>query len=127
MSSEARETSMEKLIIEVAVNENQTKATNPNVPITPDEIAADARRCVDAGAAIIHFHARVPETGEARLGDAPLYAESIRRIQAGCDPIVYPSNPPSVTDPVARLAPIHALAKDPTVQVELAVIDMRTN
>ena len=34
------------------------KADNPNVPITPEEIADDARRCVDAGAAIVHVHAR---------------------------------------------------------------------
>ncbi len=35
-----------------------TKADNPNVPVTPEEIASDARRCVDAGAAIVHLHAR---------------------------------------------------------------------
>jgi uncharacterized protein (DUF849 family) len=35
-----------------------TKADNPSLPVTPDEIAADARRCVDAGAAIVHLHAR---------------------------------------------------------------------
>ena len=34
------------------------KADNPNVPITREEIADDARRCVDAGAAIVHVHAR---------------------------------------------------------------------
>jgi uncharacterized protein (DUF849 family) len=35
-----------------------TKADNPSLPVTPDEIASDARRCVDAGAAIVHLHAR---------------------------------------------------------------------
>ena len=38
-----------------------TKADNPNLPVTPEEIAADARRCVDAGAAIVHVHARDEE------------------------------------------------------------------
>ncbi len=35
-----------------------TKADNPSLPVTPEEIANDARRCVDAGAAIVHLHAR---------------------------------------------------------------------
>lgn len=37
------------------------KTDNPNVPMTPEEIASDARRCVDAGAAIVHLHARDDE------------------------------------------------------------------
>jgi uncharacterized protein (DUF849 family) len=35
-----------------------TKADNANTPVTPEEIAADAAACVDAGAAIVHLHAR---------------------------------------------------------------------
>ena len=35
-----------------------TKADNPALPITPEEIAEDAGRCVQAGAAIVHLHAR---------------------------------------------------------------------
>jgi 3-keto-5-aminohexanoate cleavage enzyme len=34
------------------------KAKVPAVPTTPAEIAADVRRCRDAGAAIVHLHAR---------------------------------------------------------------------
>jgi 3-keto-5-aminohexanoate cleavage enzyme len=34
------------------------RAAVPAVPITPEEIAADARRCRDAGASIVHLHAR---------------------------------------------------------------------
>jgi len=34
------------------------KVDNPNLPTTPDEIAADARRCADEGASIFHLHAR---------------------------------------------------------------------
>ncbi|MFI7002710.1 3-keto-5-aminohexanoate cleavage protein [Nocardia sp. NPDC050175] len=30
----------------------------PNVPITPEEIAADVKRCRDAGASMVHLHAR---------------------------------------------------------------------
>jgi uncharacterized protein (DUF849 family) len=35
-----------------------TKAENRAVPVTPDEIAADAEACVESGAAIVHLHAR---------------------------------------------------------------------
>lgn len=35
-----------------------TKADNPHIPITIEEITADARRCVDAGASILHLHVR---------------------------------------------------------------------
>lgn len=49
----------DKLIINAAITGMvPTKAMNPHVPITVDEIIADARRCRDAGASIIHLHAR---------------------------------------------------------------------
>jgi len=35
----------------------------PAIPYTPEEYAAEARRAVDEGAAMIHIHARDPETG----------------------------------------------------------------
>ena len=46
----------EPVIIEAAINGATTKERNPNVPRTPDEIAADALACFEAGAAIIHNH-----------------------------------------------------------------------
>src|SRR3546814_14670382 len=36
---------------------------SPHLPITPDEIAAEAIAAADAGAAMLHLHARDPETG----------------------------------------------------------------
>ena len=44
------------VIIEAAINGATTKATNPNVPTTAEEIAADALAVIDAGAAIVHAH-----------------------------------------------------------------------
>jgi uncharacterized protein (DUF849 family) len=44
------------VIIECAINGATAKATNPNVPTTPEEIAADALACTEAGAAIVHNH-----------------------------------------------------------------------
>jgi 3-keto-5-aminohexanoate cleavage enzyme len=39
------------------------KAQNPAVPYTPEEFGDEAKRCYDAGAAIVHIHARDPEKG----------------------------------------------------------------
>lgn len=38
---------------------------NPNLPYTPEEMAREARRAVDAGAGVIHLHGREPSTGAA--------------------------------------------------------------
>src|ERR1700733_12060192 len=55
------------LIIAVGINEQVEKTSNPNVPITPKEIAEDAKECVDAGATIIHLHARHTAELETRI------------------------------------------------------------
>ena len=44
------------VIIEVALNGATKKSRNPRVPISVDELAADAIACLDAGAHIIHQH-----------------------------------------------------------------------
>ena len=48
--------SSDPVIIEVAINGATTPARNPHVPVQPAEIIADAIRCIDAGASIIHAH-----------------------------------------------------------------------
>jgi 3-keto-5-aminohexanoate cleavage enzyme len=50
---------LEKLIITVALTGNvPTREMNPNLPLTPEEIAEDVRRCSEAGASLFHVHAR---------------------------------------------------------------------
>jgi len=46
----------ESVIIEVAINGSTKPERNPHVPLTPDAIRADAVRCLDAGASVIHAH-----------------------------------------------------------------------
>lgn len=51
-----------KIVITAALcGAGTTKAQTPYVPITPDEIAADAVACVKAGASVIHIHVRDDE------------------------------------------------------------------
>jgi 3-keto-5-aminohexanoate cleavage enzyme len=50
---------MDKLIITVAgVGAETTKDAQPGLPVTPEEIGADAARCREAGAAMYHLHVR---------------------------------------------------------------------
>lgn len=79
---------MEKLIITAAVcGAAPKKSQNPNVPYTPEEIAAEALRSWRAGAAIVHIHVRDPQTGEPAFERA-LFAEVVRRIRAESDVLI---------------------------------------
>ncbi|WP_310220366.1 3-keto-5-aminohexanoate cleavage protein [Neorhizobium sp. 2083] len=54
-----------KVIITCAVTGSiHTPSMSPHLPITPQEIADSAIEAAEAGAAIIHLHARDPATGE---------------------------------------------------------------
>ena len=54
-----------KVIITCAVTGSiHTPTMSPHLPITPSEITDNAIAAAEAGAAIIHLHARNPETGE---------------------------------------------------------------
>ena len=54
----------QKVIITCAVTGSiHTPTMTPHLPITPSEIAEAAIGAAEAGAAIIHLHARDPETG----------------------------------------------------------------
>ncbi len=48
------------VILEAAINGVTTKDRNPNVPRSPAEITADAMRCIEAGASIVHNHTDDP-------------------------------------------------------------------
>ncbi|HEX2655236.1 MAG TPA: 3-keto-5-aminohexanoate cleavage protein [Xanthobacteraceae bacterium] len=53
-----------KVIITCAITGAiHTPSMSPHLPITPDEIIADALGAAEAGAAILHLHARNPENG----------------------------------------------------------------
>jgi uncharacterized protein (DUF849 family) len=48
-------------VIKVCSNGDRPRGSHPAVPITPDELAADAVECVRAGAAALHIHPRDSE------------------------------------------------------------------
>jgi uncharacterized protein (DUF849 family) len=60
---------------------------SPYLPITPKEIADEAVRAYEAGAAVCHVHARDPKTGEPSP-DLNLFKEIITSIKSRCNIIV---------------------------------------
>lgn len=115
---------MDKLIIDARLNEYTLREPNPNVPYSPDEIAADAEACVAAGASIVHYHAREPETG-APSSDTALYAETARAIRARCEAIIMPTlGANTVTDLDARIGHIEVMAEDDATRADMVPLDL---
>lgn len=89
----------ETVIVEVALNGVTRKSRNPHVPISPEEVAADALRCLDAGAAIVHQHDADGGTSAARTAEQSL--ETYRLIlDQRPDAICYPTA--TFCDPISE-------------------------
>ncbi len=58
-----------------------TPTMSPYLPVTPDQIVEEAVAAAEAGAAIIHLHARDPKTGMPS-GDPALFMDFLPRIKA---------------------------------------------
>ena len=73
----------DKVIITCAITGAiHTPTMSPYLPITPDQIAAEAIAAAEAGAAILHLHARDPENG--RPDQTPeAFARFLPRIKQG--------------------------------------------
>lgn len=72
-----------KLIINAAITGMvPTKAQTPHIPLQPAEIAEDARRCFEAGASILHLHAR-DVAGNPDFSPS-IYADIIGRVRQSC-------------------------------------------
>ncbi len=97
---------------------------NVHVPWSPAEIAEDAARCRDAGASVLHYHARNPLTG-APSGDVADYAEVIRQIRASSDVLINPTlGASTIPDPQMRVAHIPVLAADSSTRPDIGPVDL---
>lgn len=80
--------SKNKVIITCAVTGAiHTPSMSPYLPVTPDEIAAAAIGAAEAGAAIVHLHARDPETGKPDQSPEA-FARFLPRIKQATDAVV---------------------------------------
>jgi 3-keto-5-aminohexanoate cleavage enzyme len=66
-----------------------TRAETPHLPVTVQEVADEAARCREAGAAIIHLHVRNDDGSNTQSTDR--FAQVIDAIRRKCDCIVQPS------------------------------------
>jgi len=77
-----------KVIVSCAVTGSiHTPTMTPYLPITPDEIAESAIGAAEAGAAILHLHARDPENGRP-TPDPKVFMQFLPKIKAGTDAII---------------------------------------
>lgn len=78
----------EKVIISCAITGSiHTPSMSPHLPVTPAEIASSAIGAAQAGAAILHLHARIPGTGRPTQ-DPEIYKQFLPVIKQGCDAIL---------------------------------------
>ena len=95
------------VIIEAAINGATSKRRNPNVPISTDELIADALACLDAGAAIIHFHIASSGPVRRRRGGCATWRWLEPVLAARPDALWYPTinfGPPALR--YAHIAPL---------------------
>lgn len=64
-----------------------TPSMSPHLPITPDEIATHAIEAAEAGAAILHLHARDPDDGRPSP-DPAVFGRFLPRIKQATDAVV---------------------------------------
>ncbi len=108
-----------KVIISCAITGAiHTPTMSPHLPVTPDEIAGQAIGAAEAGATILHLHARDPETG--RPDQTPEgFAAFLPRIKAATGAVINITTGGSPYMTVAeRVAPAA------TFQPELASLNM---
>lgn len=77
-----------KVIISCAITGAiHTPSMSPHLPITPDQITTEAIAAAEAGAAILHLHARNPLTGQPdQTPDG--FAPFLPRIKQGSDAVI---------------------------------------
>jgi uncharacterized protein (DUF849 family) len=77
-----------KVIITCAITGSiHTPSMSPHLPVTPDQIASEAIKAAEAGAAMIHLHARDPRTGKPDQSPK-LFMEFLPRIKQQTDAII---------------------------------------
>ena len=77
-----------KVIITCAVTGAiHTPSMSPHLPVTPNEIAESAIAAAEAGASILHLHARDPETGKPTQ-DPSVFEQFLPRIKQSTNSVI---------------------------------------
>ncbi|GAA4370551.1 3-keto-5-aminohexanoate cleavage protein [Paeniglutamicibacter cryotolerans] len=125
-----------KVIVTCALTgAGDTTGKSGNVPVTPDQIAADAIAAARAGASVVHIHVRDVATGQGSR-DVALYREVVRQIKAsdvdpvinltagmGGDLFIDPSNPTVQLPGTDLVSGLERLAHVEELRPEICTID----
>ena len=88
MTEQAKKNTRRKVLITCAVTGSiHTPTMSDSLPITPEQIAAGAIGAAEAGAAIVHLHARQPRDGRP-TPDPDVFAQFLPQIKQASDVVV---------------------------------------
>jgi 3-keto-5-aminohexanoate cleavage enzyme len=110
-----------ELIVSVATTGgHHGKEANPNLPIEPEEVARDVRACEEAGASIVHLHARDDDGADSK--DVARFQALRDRIDDYCDDVLvnFTTGGGGVFPSEERIAPVLETEPHP----DLATIDL---
>lgn len=110
-----------KVIITCAVTGSiHTPSMSPHLPVTPEEIADAAVGASEAGAAVVHLHARDPETGKPDQRPEA-FTPFLQVIKQRCDAVI------NITTGGAMTMTVEERARPATVfKPEIASLNMGT-
>jgi 3-keto-5-aminohexanoate cleavage enzyme len=110
---------MKKTIITCAVTGAETtREHNPNLPLTPEEIATAAHEAYLAGASILHLHVRDKEGKPTQ--DLEVFKKAISLVRSKCDMVIEVTTGGAVgMTPAERLQPVQ-------LEPEMASLDCGT-
>jgi len=105
-----------KVIITVAPTGSiPTRKDNPNLPILPEEVALETLRSYNAGASVVHLHARDPKTGKPS-SDINIFRDYLAAVKSKCPIITQITTGGGATTlgltPEERLKPVEELKPD---------------
>ena len=101
---------MDKAIVTCALTGVLTDPSRHPVPVTPKEMAKEARRAFDAGASIMHVHFRRQQAGQGHLPswEPAVAIEIVEAIRAACPGVLINQTTgvvgPDIAGPVACIA-----------------------
>jgi len=112
------------VVIEAALNGGRDRAEHPAVPLAPEEVAAEARRSAEAGAAVVHFHARTVDGGWS--ADPTWYGAAIRLIRVAAPDVLVSitSLRPAGVPVAAYLDLLSGLAADDATRPDLISVNL---
>ena len=103
---------MSKAVVTCALTGVLTDPAQHKVPVTPEEMAREARAAFDAGASVMHVHFRVQEPGKGHLPswDPALASEIAQAIRESCPGVIFNQSTgvvgPDISGPVACMRAI---------------------